>query len=78
MTWKKHICEFLEFCKDKNLKLKTSNLKIFAGATLNAVRGEQVVNILPKDGHIDAFQNLKRPVTKTELRSYGMEWTKTE
>ena len=73
----KHVCEFLKFCKAKNLKLKTSKFKIsesveFAGATLNAelVRGEQVVNILPKNGRIDAFQNLKRPETKTELRSY--------
>ena len=30
----------------------------------------KVVNILPKNGRIDAFQNLKRPETKTELRSY--------
>ena len=73
----KHVCEFLKFCKAKNLKLKTSKFKIsehceFAGATLNAelVRGEQVVNILPKNGRIDAFQNLKRPETKTELRSF--------
>ena len=58
----KHVCEFLKFCKAKNLKLKTSKFKIsehveFAGATLNAelVRGEQVVNILPKNGRIDAF-----------------------
>ena len=29
-----------------------------------------MVNILPKNGRIDAFQNLKRPETKTELRSY--------
>ena len=64
----KHVCEFLKFCKAKNLKLKTSKFKIsesveFAGATLNAkqlVRGEQVVNILPKNGLIDAFQDLKR------------------
>ena len=73
----KHICEFLKFCKIKNLKLKTDKFKIsenveFAGATLNAelLRGEQVVNILPKSGRIDAFQNLKRPGTKTELRSF--------
>ena len=58
----KHICEFLKFCKAKNLKLKTSKFTIsehveFAGVTLNAelVRGEQVVNILPKDGRIDTF-----------------------
>ena len=68
---------FLKFCKKKNLKLKTDKFKIsenveFAGATLNAelVRGEQVVNILPKNGRINAFQNLKRPETKTELRSF--------
>ena len=73
----KHVCQFLSFCKAKNLKLKTSKFGIsesveFAGATLNAelVRGEQVVNILPKDGRIDAFQNLKLLVTKTESRSY--------
>ena len=29
-----------------------------------------MVNALPKNGQIDAFQNLKRPETKTELRSY--------
>ena len=29
-----------------------------------------MVNILPKSGRIDAFQNLKRPGTKTELRSF--------
>ena len=59
------------------MKLKTDKFKIsehveFAGATLNSelVRGEQRVNILPKDGRITAFQNLKRPETKTELRSY--------
>ena len=63
----KHVCQFLSFCKAKNLKLKTSKFVIsesveFAGATLNAelVRGEQVVNILPKNGRIDAFQDLKR------------------
>ena len=73
----KHVCNFLQFCKEKNLKLKTDKFKIsehveFAGATLNAelVKGEQVVNILPKNGRIDAFQNLKRPETKTELRSF--------
>ena len=73
----KHVCEFLKFCKAKNLKLKTDKFKIsesveFARAILNAelVRGEKVVNILPKNGRIDAFQNLKRPETKTELRSY--------
>ena len=73
----KHVCQFLSFCKAKNLKLKTSKFVIsesveFAGATLNAelVRGEQVVNILPKSGRISAFQDLKRPETKTELRSY--------
>ena len=37
----KHVCEFLKFCKLKNLKLKTDKFKIsenveFAGATLNA------------------------------------------
>ena len=29
-----------------------------------------MVNILPKNGQIDAFQNLKHPETKTELRLY--------
>ena len=65
-TWKSMFVSFLKFCKAKNLKLKTDKFKIsenveFAGATLNAelVRGEQVVNILPKNGRIDAFQNLK-------------------
>ena len=59
----KHVCQFLSFCKAKNLKLKTSKFVIlesveFAGATLNAklVRGEQVINILPKSGRISAFQ----------------------
>ena len=44
----------------------------FAGARLTAelVQGEQVVNILPKDGRINAFRNLKKPETKSELRSY--------
>ena len=61
----KNINEFLIFCQQKNLKLETSNFKIskhveFAGATLSAelVQGEQVVNILPMDGHIDAFKDL--------------------
>ena len=73
----KHVVEFLRFCKQKNLKLKTDKFRIsenveFAGATLNSelVRGERIVNILPKDGRIMAFQNLKRPESKTELRSY--------
>ena len=73
----KYVCEFLKFCKQKNLKLKTDKFRIsenveFAGATLNAelVKGERIVNILPKDGRIMAFQNLKRPESKTELRSY--------
>ena len=73
----KYIVEFLKFCKMKNLKLKTSKFKIseqveFAGATLTAelVQGEQVVNILPKDGCINAFRNLKMPETKSDLRSY--------
>ena len=44
----------------------------FAGATINSelVRGERVVNILPKDGRIMAFQDLKKPVNKSELRSF--------
>ena len=43
----------------------------FAGATLTSelVQGEQVVNI-PKDGHINAFRNLKMPETKTDVRLY--------
>ena len=73
----KYINEFLVFCKDKNFKLKTSKFRIseeveFAGTTISAelVQGEQVVNILPKDGHINAFRDLKRPETKTKLCSF--------
>ena len=73
----RYVSEFLKFCKQKNLKLKTDKFRIsenveFAGATINAelVKGERIVNILPKDGRIMAFQNLKRPESKTELRSY--------
>ena len=73
----KVVCEFLKFCKQKNLKLKTDKFRIsehveFAGATINSelVRGERVVNILPKDGRIMAFQDLKKPENKSELRSF--------
>ena len=51
----KVVCEFLKFCRLKNLKLKTDKFRRsehveFAGATINAelVRGERIVNILPK------------------------------
>ena len=61
----KHVCQFLSFCKAKNLKLKTSVFVIsesveFAGATLNAklVMGEQVVNILPKSGRISYLHTI--------------------
>ena len=71
------MCEFLKFCRLKNLKLKTDKFRIsehveFAGATINAelVKGERIVNILPKDGRIMAFQELKRPESKSELRSF--------
>ena len=75
-TWK-NLCEVLKFCKQKNLKLKTDKFRIsenveFAAATFNSelVRGERIVNILSKDGRMMAFQNLKCPESKTELRSY--------
>ena len=74
VTLYRTIVEFLKFCKEKNLKLKTSNFSEqveFAGATLTPelVQGEQVVNI-PKDGHINAFRNLKMPETKSDVSSY--------
>ena len=50
----KVVCEFLKFCRLKNLKLKTDKFRIsehveFAGATINAelVRGERIVNMCP-------------------------------
>ena len=32
--------------------------------------GKEVDNILPQDGRINAFRNLKMPETKSDLRSY--------
>ena len=53
---------FLEFCRDQNLKLKPSKLTIseeveFGGAVISSklVKNEQVVCILPKDKRIQAF-----------------------
>merc|ERR1712081_77227 len=73
----KVVCEFLKFCRLKNLKLKTDKFRIsehvdFAGAQINSelVRGERIVSIVPKDGRIMAFQDLKRPENKSELRSF--------
>ena len=56
----------------KTDKFRISEQVEFAGATINSelVGGERVVNILPKDGRIMAFQDLKRPENKSELRSF--------
>ena len=68
---------FLEFCKKKNLKLKPSKFCIgeeveFGGTliTSETVGSKNVVNILPKSQRVQAFQNLRRPRTRKEVKIF--------
>ena len=73
----KELEKFLVFCKEKNLKLKPSKFCVgeeveFGGAliTSETVGSKNVVNILPKNQRVKAFQNLKRPQTKKEVQVF--------
>jgi len=68
---------FLTLCKKKNLKLKTSKFCVgeevdFGGAIISSetVGKETVVCVLPKNQHIQAFQNLKKQKTKTDVQAF--------
>jgi len=66
---------FMKYCEEKNLKLKPSKMVIseeveFAGTVVKAdtVQNEDVVSILPRDKRVQAFQDLKKQVTKKEIQ----------
>ena len=69
------ITQLMLFCKDKNLKLNPSKLRVaeqveFGGTVISheIVRKESVVFIEPKAKRILAFEELKRPSTKKEAQ----------
>ena len=64
---KKELETFLDMCKKKNIKLKTSKFRVgekveFRGTIIlsETVGKETVVCVLPKNACIQAFQNLKK------------------
>ena len=68
---------FLRFCRKKNLKLKESKFTVleeveYTGAIVSAdmVKREDVVNILPENGRIKVFKNLKKLSYKREIKTY--------
>ena len=72
---KKKLEVFLEYCDEKNLKLKPSKMVIseeveFPGTAIRAetIQDDDVVNILPRDKRIKAFMELKKPETKKEIQ----------
>ena len=74
---KKELELFLEMCKKKNLKLKTSKFRVgeeveFGGTIISSetVGKDTVVCILPKNACIQAFQNLKKPTTKRDVQVF--------
>ena len=74
---KKELELFLEMCKKKNLKLKTSKFRVgeeveFGGTIISSetVGKDTVVCILPKNARIQAFQNLKKPKTKRDVQVF--------